>query len=109
MKKIILEIEGMSCSGCAVALEKYLNKQDGVINASVNLVMAEAMIEYDEKLKVSDLERFIKEAGFKSLGEFKEKKEVKEKSFKVLFIFIPLAILILYISMGSMIGLPRIL
>ncbi len=108
MKKIILEIEGMSCSGCAVALEKYLNKQDGVINASVNLVMAEAMIEYDEKLKVSDLERFIKEAGFKSLGEFKEKKEVKEKSFKVLFIFIPLAILILYISMGSMIGLPSI-
>ena len=49
MKKIILSIEGMTCSACSNGLEKYLNKQDGIKNASVNLVMANATVEYDEK------------------------------------------------------------
>ena len=49
MKKIILSIDGMTCSACSNGLEKYLNKQDGIINASVNLVIANATIEYDEK------------------------------------------------------------
>ena len=49
MKKIILSIDGMTCSACSSGLEKYLNKQDGIKNASVNLVMATANIEYDEK------------------------------------------------------------
>ena len=45
MKKIILKIGGMTCSACSNGLEKYLNKQDGVISASVNLVMATAQVE----------------------------------------------------------------
>ena len=49
MQKIILKIGGMSCSACQNRLEKYLNKQDGV-EASVNLVMAEALINYDEEI-----------------------------------------------------------
>ena len=73
MKKIILSIDGMTCSSCSNGLEKYLNKQDGIKNASVNLVMANASIEYDEKkLSIEKLEEFVKKAGFKSLGEFKE-------------------------------------
>lgn len=69
MKKIILSIDGMTCSACSNGLEKYLNKQDGIINASVNLVMANASIEYDEsKLNKTKIEEFVKKAGFKSLG-----------------------------------------
>ena len=51
MKKIILSIDGMTCSACSNGLEKYLNKQEGIIVAGVNLVMANATIEYDEKHK----------------------------------------------------------
>lgn len=40
MKKIILSIDGMTCSACSNGLEKYLNKQNGVFDASVNLVMS---------------------------------------------------------------------
>ena len=80
MKKIILSIDGMTCSACSNGLEKYLNKQDGISEASVNLVMANATIQYDEKkLNVEKLEEFVKQAGFKSLGEFKEKQKVKKK------------------------------
>lgn len=111
MKKIILSIEGMTCSACSNGLEKYLNKQNGIANASVNLVMANALIEYDEKLlNQSDLERFVAKAGFKSLGEFKELKiESKAKSEKMIFIiFSILALTLMYISMGHMLGLPVI-
>ena len=111
MKKIILSIEGMTCSACSNGLEKYLNKQNGVYNASVNLVMANATIEYDEKiLEQTKLEEFVKKAGFKSLGEFKEIKiEKKTKNEKIKFlVFSLLAIILMYISMGHMINLPTI-
>ncbi len=111
MKKIILSIDGMTCSACSNGLEKYLNKQKGISNASVNLVMANATIEYDENsLNQEKIEEFVKEAGFKSLGEFKEIKiEEKGKKEKIKFIiFTILAILLMYISMGHMINLPTI-
>ena len=111
MKKIILSIDGMTCSACSNGLEKYLNKQEGIIVAGVNLVMANATIEYDEKkLNIAQIEDFVKKAGFKSLGEFKEiKTESKSQKEKVKFvIFTLLAILLMYISMGHMINLPTL-
>lgn len=104
MKKIILNIEGMTCSACSNGLEKYLNKQEGVISASVNLVMATAFIEYEDNLSIKDLNRFVKEAGFKSLGEKKEEK--KSNELTKLIIFSILGIILMYISMGQMINLP---
>ena len=109
MKKIILSIDGMTCSACSNGLEKYLNKQDGIKNASVNLVMVNASIEYDEsKLNQTKIEEFVKKAGFKSLGEFKEINiNKKNQTEKVNFIiFTVLAIILMYISMGHMIKLP---
>ncbi len=111
MKHIILNIEGMTCSACSNGLEKYLSKQDGIINVSVNLVMSNASIEYDErKLNQSKIEEFVKKAGFKSLGEFKEiKSNAKNKIEKIKFtVFTVLAILLMYVSMGHMINLPII-
>ena len=109
MKKIVLSIEGMTCSACSNGLEKYLNKQEGIKQASVNLVMANASIEYDENiLNVKKLNEFVKKAGFKSLGEFKEIKiEGKNKKEKIIFIiFTILAIIFMYIAMGHMVNLP---
>lgn len=111
MTKITLEVEGMTCSACSNGLEKYLNKQTGIIKAAVNLVMANTTIEYDEKLlSLKQIEKFIEEAGFKSLGEFKTiKVERQNKKEKIKFIiFTILAILLIYISMGHMLNLPTI-
>ena len=101
MKKIVLNIEGMTCSACSNGLEKFLSKQDGIISASVNLVMATALIEYDEKLTIKDLNMFVKEAGFKSLGEKKEKNN--NANFIMLVFFSVLGIVLMYISMGHMV------
>ena len=109
MKKIILSIDGMTCSACSNRLEKYLLKQDGIINASVNLVMSNALVEYDEtKLNIKNVEEFVKKAGFKSLGLYTDiKTKNNTKNNKVLFIiFLILSIILMYVSMGHMIGLP---
>lgn len=109
MKKIILSIDGMTCSACSNGLEKYLNKQNGIINTTVNLVMANATIDYDETiLNQEKIEKYIKQAGFTSKGIFKDLKiEKTHKKEKIKFIvFTILAIILMYISMGHMINLP---
>ncbi len=111
MKKVLLKIDGMTCSACSNGLEKYLNKQDGIESASVNLVMNNANIQYDEKkLDLDKIENFIKKAGFESLGIDNFQKEEKKKSNQKYYLILltVLAAITLYISMGHMIGLPSI-
>ena len=109
MKQVILKIEGMSCSACSNGLEKYLNKQDKIESAIVNLVLAQAKIVYDDTLSVSDIEQMVKDSGFESLGVYDPKKEEKEQKIpKSFYIFLILALILLYISMAPMIGLPTI-
>lgn len=111
MKKVLLKIDGMTCSACSSGLEKYLNKQDGIKQANVNLVMNNANIEYDEqKLTLEQVEKFIEKAGFTSLGIVTFEKESKKKGtekYKLIAITI-ISLVILYISMAHMVGLPSI-
>ena len=111
MKKVLLKIDGMTCSACSSGLEKYLNKQEGIKQATVNLIMNNANIEYDDKkLTLEQIEKFVEKAGFTSLGidnfEKEEKKKTNEK-YKLIAITI-ISILVLYISMSHMVGMPVI-
>ena len=111
MKNIILNVGGMTCSGCSAGLEKYLNKQDGIFSASVNLVLATVKIEYDENLlDINKLNKFIGEAGFTSYGEEYNKNKRRPERL-VLLIYTVLTILLMYISMGNMfkITMPNII
>ena len=111
MKNIILNVGGMTCSGCSAGLEKYLNKQDGIFSASVNLVLATVKIEYDENLlDINKLNKFIGESGFTSYGEEYNKNKRKPERL-VLLIYTVLTILLMYISMGNMfkITMPNII
>ena len=111
MKKVLLKIGGMTCSACSSGLEKYLNKQDGVVRANVNLVMNNASIEYDDKkLSLKDIEKFVDKAGFESLGIDNLKKEERKKSGEKINLILTsiFSITILYVSMAHMIGLHDI-
>lgn len=111
MKKIILKIDGMTCSACSNGLEKYLNKQNGIIEANVNLVLANASIIYDENILAKEkIDILVTKAGFKSLGEFKniDEKKSDKKQTALFILFTILALIIMDISMGHMINLPRL-
>lgn len=111
MKKVVLLIDGMTCSACSNGLEKYLNKQQGIKQSTVNLIMNTASIEYDEKvLKLADLDKFVEKAGFKSLGIYNYKKENKKNNvekYKLIITSI-LSLLDIYIAMSQMMNLPII-
>lgn len=105
MKKIILKIGGMTCTSCSNSLEKHLRKQDGIINANVNLVLEEAYIEYEDNLTLETIDKYIAKSGFKSLGI---PKNTKEKSGLIpLIIFSILAVILLSFSIIFMTVLKK--
>ncbi len=105
MKKIILKIDGMTCTSCSNSLEKHLRKQEGIINANVNLVLEEAYIEYEDNLTLETLDKYVAKSGFKSLGV---PKNTKEKSGLIpLIIFSILAVCILSFSVVFMTVLKK--
>ncbi len=86
--KVILPIGGMNCAACSSRLERTLNKLDGVLQATVNLVTEKATIEYlPNKIGMDDLKETIRIIGFfvkeeeKEItreGEGKEDEDVKK-------------------------------
>ena len=105
MKKIILKIDGMTCTSCSNSLEKHLRKQEGIINANVNLVLEEAYIEYEDNLTLETLDKYVAKSGFKSLGI---PKNTKEKSGLIpLVIYSVLAVILLSFSIIFMTVLKK--
>jgi len=112
-------VTGMSCAACSAKVEKTVSKLAGMDKASVNLLTNSMQVEYDEKkLSSKDIIKSVVDAGYGAslAGDTKEK--AKEKSikktnddaissmkFRLKVSVIFLAIL-MYFSMGSMIGLP---
>ncbi len=43
---VVLRIDGMSCAGCAAAVERALSGVDGVVSASVDVAAKEAHVQY---------------------------------------------------------------
>ena len=64
-KTITLDVVGMTCAACSSRVEKVLNKNEGVINATVNLLQQKATIEFDpEKVNIDEIIRTIEKAGY---------------------------------------------
>lgn len=109
-----MSIEGMTCSSCVQAIERTLNKLDGVVEANVNLATEKLFISYDSStLKVSDIKKAIEKAGYRAVEEDTTvdiDQEKKEKEIKTIWNkFIVSAIFtipLLYIAMGHMLGAP---
>jgi copper ion binding protein len=69
MKKIIINVGGMSCQHCTKAVEQALKGVKGVRSVSVDLAHARAVVEYDESIfQLKDAELAISEQGYDFLG-----------------------------------------
>ncbi|PKH08767.1 MULTISPECIES: copper chaperone CopZ [Planomicrobium] len=67
MKKITLEITGMSCAHCVNKIETALQDLQGVEKAKVNLKKGTAKVKYDDKVQgVDNLTAAVKEAGYEA-------------------------------------------
>lgn len=109
MKTVQLKVEGMTCSACSSGLEKFLKKQTGIISANVNLILGMVEVEYED-LSISEIENYIKQAGFSSEGEYSYTDDSQEYKIKKrnLFLFLILLLFLMYVSMGHMLSLPEL-
>ena len=111
-RKETLKIGGMTCAACAQRIEKMLNKEPGVAQASVNLATEKATVEFDPSVvRLSGLRQIIEKLGYQVIGE--EKSDVdedrlrKEREIHIMRMkFIVSALFglpLLYLAMGPMI------
>lgn len=69
-KKTVLKITGMTCAMCVSAVGRALEGVEGVRRAEVNLGQEAATVEYEEgKVRLSDLEKAVVEAGYGVIEE----------------------------------------
>ena len=65
MRTFSLPINGMTCSGCAAAVTKALQKVPGVLRVEVHLAEHCALITANEQLQQSALDDALNRAGFR--------------------------------------------
>ncbi|MEG1789810.1 MAG: heavy metal translocating P-type ATPase [Oscillospiraceae bacterium] len=70
MKNMSFKIGGMHCAACAVGIEKYLGKQNGVFSVSVNIATERMDVSFDEALQTPEaLAALVARIGY-SASEF---------------------------------------
>ena len=66
--KVIVNVNGMNCNHCKMAVEKALNTVDGVVSAEVNLEAKNASVTLSKEVADSDLMNVVNEAGFEAVS-----------------------------------------
>ena len=112
MKEHTIGIGGMVCASCSSAVEKTLNKLDGIGLAQVNLASETATIQFDEsKLSFDEIKRAVERIGYSVIEEVDEKARNAEKEKELvdlkhrLIVSSILTLLLLVLAMGPMLGL----
>ncbi|MEN1968010.1 heavy metal translocating P-type ATPase [Lentibacillus sp. N15] len=84
-EKAEFDVMGMTCAACSTRIEKVLNKQEGIKQATVNLTTENATVEYNPGLmNVEDIIGRIQKTGYdaKIKTDKQEKQSRKEKQIK---------------------------
>lgn len=121
MTEKVFKISGMHCAACSSSIERFMSRQSGVENVSVNLTTEKMNISYDDSCldtdKICELvaglsfgaEEYV---SADAMARDVRKKEEAEKAAELesmkrrVILCICFALPLLYVSMGHMIGLP---
>ena len=113
--KLKFNVTGMTCAACSARVEKVTNGVAGVEKAEVNLLAGTMQVEAEGPEVTAAIIEAVQNAGYNAMvpGEKKEKKEektpaedaLKEMKKRIIGSSVCLAIL-MYFTMGHMVGLP---
>ena len=117
MKKEEFALEGLQCAGCVSTVEKVVRDLPGVKEANINLATEKMMVQFNPKeADVQKIMETVSLAGYQAilindeedvLEKTAIKKEKQLQSLKVrAWVSGVFAIVLLYMAMGEMIGLP---
>ncbi len=116
MQKDLFDVTGMSCSACSARIEKVLERKDGVLKVSVNLLKNSMYVTYDETaIDAGGIAAAVERMGFgaslRGAPGVKEKREdpadaemcaLKKRLVFSLLFMLPL----FYLTTGKMAGFP---
>ncbi len=99
-------VDGMTCSACSAHVDKALRKLNGVTYCNVNLLSNTMEVEFDDNvLQISDIIDAVNKAGYKAYINKEKPTKKKDTALIKLIICFSLLLILMYITMGHMIGL----
>ncbi|MCF8020168.1 MAG: heavy metal translocating P-type ATPase [Vallitaleaceae bacterium] len=111
------DINGMTCTACALTIEKQLGKMEGVQSVAVNYATEQMQVTYDDKqLDIKAIQDAVVKVGYEAIDASKEEhQEDKDASSKAekhlkymerrLIISLIFTVPVFYLAMGPMVGL----
>ncbi len=112
------DVTGMTCSACSTAVERAVQKIDGVKSVNVNLLANNMVVEFDEEsVDPSSIISTVSDVGYgAALASADDKHITKERrdgvqeeidEMKVrTTVSLIFMVILLYVAMGPMVGLP---
>lgn len=113
-KQLTYKVEGMTCASCAAAIEKGLNRMDGVENVNVNFAAETVTFNYDsDKVGTREIKAKVEKLGYKLVDsetnvndKHENTKNTELSSMKRKLIWSAIfTIPVFIIAMGSMMGM----
>ena len=107
-----LNVTGMTCAACSARVEKAANGVSGVIKADVNLLAGRLTAQIEHEGVEQDIINAIRDAGYdvdSNKGSPQKAQNKSSKANKVLLRIVlssAFLIVLMYFTMGHMIGLP---
>jgi len=106
------KVTGMTCAACSARVEKVTRQISGVISADVNLLAGTMSVELENEEANSKIIKAVKDAGYgislngaKEPVENTEDNSLQEMKKRIVWSAVFLVVL-MYFTMGHMIGLP---
>ena len=110
--KVKYEVSGMTCAACAARVEKAARQVQGVISADVNLLSGKLVVELEDLSVSAVVAASVSESGYPTRVEqsgcdnANEVKSAKSDTKMRLFISAAFLVVLMYFTMGHMLGLP---
>ncbi|MBJ6745982.1 copper-translocating P-type ATPase [Streptococcus sp. 121] len=118
MEEKVYQVSGMTCASCALTVEKIAGQQEGVQEAQVNLATEKLTIRTNTDFESAALEEAVSGVGYQlevqeggwsieqhQIDDEQKEAHLENQKREVIWTSI-LAVPLLYIAMGSMMGLP---
>jgi Cu+-exporting ATPase len=116
MKQKKYDIEGMTCTACALTIERQVGKLDGVSKVAVNYATEQMNIEYDDSLvNEVGISEAVVDVGYKIIHQSQDtsrqsktkdlSKDHADQMKKRLLLSLLFTIPIFYLAMGPMVGI----
>lgn len=113
-KEEVFVIDGMTCAACAVTVENAVNKIDNVDSAVVNLTTEKMTVRYNSDLvSEEEIEKAVVDAGYgasvfdpaTAKSQSERQSEATQNMWHKFLLSALFAVPLLYLSMGSMMGM----